>query len=258
MRFLRSVLFNVAFWVWSVCLLTFLSPPLLLPGPLRVPPAPVWGRGVIWILKWVTGITHEVRGVENIPAERVLFVSKHQSVWETILIPIVIPNAVPVVKRELVRIPLYGAYARRSGVISIDRAAGASALKTMIAEARAFIASGRDVLIYPEGTRSVPGKRLPYQPGVVALYRMLDVPVVPVALNSGLFWGRGRFVKPPGRIVMEFLPPIAPGLKRELFLAEITERIEGASDRLAAEVSGGGSGRGSPANNPGSAPSISR
>lgn len=239
MKFLRSVLFNVAFWVWSVCLLSLLSPPLLLPGPLRIPPAPVWGRGVVWILKWVVGVTHEVRGMENIPAgRRVLFASKHQSIWETVLIPIVIPNAVPVVKQELARVPLYGAYTKRSGIISVDRAAGASALKAMIAEARAFIASGRDVLIFPEGTRTVPGERIPYQSGVAALYRMLDVPVVPIAVNSGLFWGRRSFVKQPGRIVMEFLPPIAPGLKREPFVAELTQRIEDASDRLVAEASG--------------------
>lgn len=236
MAFLRSLLFNIVFWVWSACLLPLLAPIRLIPGRLLIPPAPIWSRGVIWICKWVAGIDYEVRGRENIPDGRVLFASKHQSAWETITINTFLPNAAPIVKQELLKIPVYGPLAARSGVIPVDRKAGARAVKDMIAGARARLAAGRDILIFPEGTRTAPGKRIPYQPGVAALYRMLGIPVVPIALNSGVFWGRRRFIKRPGRIVVEFLPPIPPGLDRKTFIAELEERIETASDRLIAEA----------------------
>jgi 1-acyl-sn-glycerol-3-phosphate acyltransferase len=118
-------------------------------------------------------------------------------------------------------------------MIPVDRQGGGSALKRMLRAARAAVAHGRSILIYPEGTRTPPGERRPYQPGVAALYGDLGVPVVPVALNSGLFWGRRSFHKKPGVITIEFLPPIAPGLPRREFMAELQERIEGASRRLA-------------------------
>jgi 1-acyl-sn-glycerol-3-phosphate acyltransferase len=141
-----------------------------------------------------------------------------------------------VFKRELLWIPVYGWYLWRSGGISIDRTGGAGALKRMIAAARQTIAEGRHIVIFPEGTRVPVGERKPYHPGVAALYSQLKVPVVPVALNSGLFWGRRSFLKKPGRIVLEFLEPIPPGLRRREFLEVLEQRIEPASLALAAEA----------------------
>ena len=108
-------------------------------------------------------------------------------------------------------------------------------MKGLVRDVRAALAKGHQPLIFPEGTRSAPGQRLPYQPGVAALYALLEVPVVPVALNSGQFWGRRSFMKHPGRIVVEFLPPIFPGLDKQRFLAELEERIETATTTLIAE-----------------------
>lgn len=139
-----------------------------------------------------------------------------------------------VLKRELMRIPLFGLYLRCAGMIPVDRTGGGGALKQMVAKARAAAAAGRHLLIYPAGTRTPPGERRAYHPGVAALYGQLDLPVVPVALNSGLFWGRRAFMKRPGVITVEFLPPIPPGLPRKQFMAELQARIETATERLVA------------------------
>jgi len=139
-----------------------------------------------------------------------------------------------VLKRELTWIPFFGWLLRAAGFIAVDRKAGAKALRQLVRDAERAVAGGRSLLIFPEGTRVQPGETRPYQPGIAALYDRLQIPVVPVALNSGLFWGRRSFVKRPGRITVEFLPAIAPGLKRREFMAELEARIESAATRLAA------------------------
>jgi len=133
----------------------------------------------------------------------------------------------------VITLPLFGWYMRKCRMIPVDRKGRATALKRMAADARDRAAAGRPILIFPEGTRVAPGHRRPYQPGAAALYGALGLPVVPVALNSGLFWGRRSFHKLPGRIVVEFLPPIAPGLDRRIFMGELETTIETAADRLA-------------------------
>jgi 1-acyl-sn-glycerol-3-phosphate acyltransferase len=143
------------------------------------------------------------------------------------------------VKRELLFLPFYGWYAARAGSIAIDRRGGAGALRRMVAAARRETAAGRRVVIFPQGTRTAPGHRLPYQPGVAALYHALGLPVVPAAVNSGLFWGRRSFVKHPGRIILAFLEPIAPGLPRREMMAELEARIEAATSALEQEGADG-------------------
>ena len=134
--------------------------------------------------------------------------------------------------RELLWIPCYGWYARKAGMVPIDRGAGATALKAMVRRAREVVAERRPIVIFPEGTRTAVGAKRPYHPGVAALYTQLGLPVVPVAVNSGLFWPRRRFLKRPGRIIVEVLPPLPPGLDRKAFIAELQSRIEMATERL--------------------------
>ena len=234
MTVLRSALFNLAFFGWTALyglmgLPVLAAPPRAVTGFIRF-----WAGGVAWLLERIVGLTVTVRGRENIPAGAAVIASKHQSAWDTIMFYRILPDPVYVLKQELVRIPIYGWFASRSGVIAIDRKGGGKALRNMVRDARAALAKGRQVVIFPEGTRSAPGSRLPYQPGVAALYTQLDAPVVPVALNSGLFWGRRSFIKSPGCIAIEFLPPISPGLDRERFLAELEDRIETATAELVA------------------------
>jgi 1-acyl-sn-glycerol-3-phosphate acyltransferase len=147
---------------------------------------------------------------------------------------VVLRDPVFILKKELLAIPFFGWYARRAGMIGVDRKGGAAALKRMMADARAARDAGRPLVIFPEGTRTAPGAAARYQTGIAALYQMLNVPVVPVALNSGLFWARRAFVKQPGTITLEMLPPIAPGLPRDPFMRRLQDEIEGASKRLAA------------------------
>jgi 1-acyl-sn-glycerol-3-phosphate acyltransferase len=164
---------------------------------------------------------------------------KHQSAWDTLILPVVLGDPAVVLKRELLLLPFYGWYARRAGSIAIDRKGGAAALRTMVAAARAAAAMGRPIVIFPEGTRTAPGERRPYHPGVAALYRSLGLPVVPVAVNSGLFWGRRAFMKRSGHITLAFLDPIPPGLPRRRLMQELEARIEAATAELEREAAGG-------------------
>jgi 1-acyl-sn-glycerol-3-phosphate acyltransferase len=117
-------------------------------------------------------------------------------------------------------------------MIAVDRAGKAAALKKMVRDANDAFAQGRQIIIFPEGTRVAPGTHKPYQPGIAALYSQLNVPVIPVALNSGLFWGRKAWVKKPGEILIQYLPAIPPGLDRKAFMAELERRLEPASQKL--------------------------
>ncbi len=233
----RSLLFNVAFWFWTGVMAVLVLPLLLWPRRTMMAAARFWERGVRALLAALTGLTYEVRGRERIPPEPALFAVKHQSTWETLTIHLVLADPAIVLKQELTRIPLFGRYLLHAGMIRIDRGGGAKALRSLIEGARAALARGSEVVVFPEGTRAPPGGRNPYHPGIAALYLQLGCKVVPVALNSGLFWGRRSFVKRPGRIIIEFLAPIEPGLDRKAFMAELERRIEGASAELIAEAS---------------------
>jgi 1-acyl-sn-glycerol-3-phosphate acyltransferase len=189
---------------------------------------------MIDLLKVVVGLRFELRGDRALLSQPVIVAAKHQSAWETLAFFLLARDPAYAMKKELMAIPLYGWIARKQAMIAIDRGAGGAAMRRLLRDAEAAIAQRRQVVIFPQGTRVAPGAQAPYQPGVAALYSRLGVPVVPIALNSGLFWGRRSFVKRPGTIVVEILPPIAPGLPRARFMAELESRIETATARLEA------------------------
>jgi 1-acyl-sn-glycerol-3-phosphate acyltransferase len=236
MRWLRSLLFNLCFFAWTALVCVLGLPTLLLPRAAVARLARVWARGVLGLLAAIIGLRHELRGPEHRPRGGAILAFKHQSAWDTIALALLVEDPMIVLKKELIAIPLFGWYLARTGQIGVDRRGGAAALKHMLRKAAAGAARGRPIVIFPEGTRVAPGQHRPYQPGVAALYRHLGLPVVPVALNSGFFWGRRRFLKRPGLIAVEFLPAIAPGLSRRDFLAELELRTESACARLAEEV----------------------
>jgi 1-acyl-sn-glycerol-3-phosphate acyltransferase len=194
-----------------------------------------WSRVTLWLLRFSVGLTHEVRGRANLPEGAALIAMKHQSAWDTFAAPILFPLAAMVIKRELGYVPFYGWYALKAGMIPIDRKGGAKTLKAMVDACRDRLSKHRSILIFPEGTRNAVGAKVRYQPGVAALYSALDVPLVPVAVNSGLFWGRRAFTKRPGKVIVEILPAIPPGGDRRAVLAQLQERIEQATARLVAE-----------------------
>lgn len=233
MRALRSLLFNLLFYGWAAVILLLCAPalPFGVAAVHRV--GRLWVRVALALLAVTVGLRHRIVGLEHLPAGPAIIASKHQSAWDTLIFALLLRLPAYVLKRELMRIPLFGLYLRGAGMIPVDRAGGGTALKQMVARAKVAAAAGRHLLIYPEGTRTAPGERRPYHPGVAALYGQLGLPVVPVALNSGLFWGRRAFMKRPGVITVELLPPIPPGLPRKQFMAELEARIETAADRLA-------------------------
>jgi 1-acyl-sn-glycerol-3-phosphate acyltransferase len=232
---LRSLAFNLLFYIWTVIMAVVGLPFLLGPRRLTVAWARAWERGIAWLLRTIAGITFEVRGRVHMTEAPVIYAVKHQSAFETLVLHLVLRDPAIALKRELTRIPLFGWYLIRTGMIRIDRTSGARALRSMVSGARGALARGSSVVVFPEGTRVAPGAERPYQPGVAGLYLQLGLKVVPVALNSGLFWSRRSFRKRPGHIVIEFLPAIEAGLDRKRFMAALRDRLEPATDRLLAE-----------------------
>jgi len=191
----------------------------------------------MWIIRKIMGIEFDVRGRENLPANGPFIIaSKHQSAWDTLIYNIIVLDCAYVVKRELFSFPFFGWFLWRVGMIGIDRKGGASTLKQLVANCKARLAEGRSIIIFPQGTRTAPGTQNPYLPGIAALYAQCNVPVVPTALNSGMFWPRRTFLKYPGTIVIEFLPAIEPGLKRREFSARLEAAIEPATTRIEEEA----------------------
>jgi 1-acyl-sn-glycerol-3-phosphate acyltransferase len=236
MTMIRSLAFNLLFWTWTTIAVLGFLPLLLAPRRWASLPQNLWAAGSEFLLRHVAGISWRERGRENLPDGPVIVACKHQSAYETIVLSLLLRDPAVVLKRELLNIPLYGWYARRMGMIPIDRAASSTAMRQMLRAAEKAVAQGRPILIFPEGTRAAPGVKARYHPGVAGLYRHLNLPVVPVALDSGLRWGRNSLRKHPGTVTFQYLEPIAPGLDRKAFMAELERRIETATDALLAEA----------------------
>ena len=212
---LRSTLFNVAFYIATAAFLLIGSPLLLAPRSWAMAGLVAHARVCCWLLRVIVGTRIEVRGSENLPAGAVLVAAKHQSAWDTFgLIPLLRDPAL-VMKSELGWIPFYGWFSHKFGMIFVSREKRAAALRRLMRDARDRAAAGRHILIFAEGTRRQPDAPPDYKSGVAALYEALDLPCVPLALNSGLFWPRRRFERRPGTILVEFLAPIPPGLARK-------------------------------------------
>ncbi len=235
MNLLRAIAFNIYLQIWTIGMACVFGPTLLFSSNIVMRFAKVWAHGVVFGAAVFLGIKAELRGREHLKDKRVVLAAKHQSSWETIKLSTIVDLPATVLKRELASMPVYGYYFRRAGMIPIDRDLGAKAIRDMIRLSRESLDRGRTIIIYPEGTRTAIGQKPRYFPGVAGLYKELKVPIVPIALNSALYWPRGSFAKIPGRIVIEALPPIPPGLDRKNFLRELETRIETATARLIEE-----------------------
>lgn len=220
------------FYVWSAAV-AILGTPLLLAGP-----GPIlkmfdfWASGILVLLRVICGVRVEIRGREHVPTGPALVAPKHQCMLDVFAQFTVLPKTAFVMKQELMWIPWFGWYASKVRTVVIKRETQAAALKKLVREAKERFAENRQVVIFPEGTRTEPGAPGDYKPGIAALYRELDVPVHPVATNSGVHWPRHGFLRKPGVIVFEYLEPIPPGLKRAEFMRILQERIETASEKL--------------------------
>jgi len=236
MAFIGSILFVVWMYGLMAVLGIVFAPTLLGPrswtrAALRFYLALVFGG-----LRVLCGVRYEVRGREHMPSGGALIASKHQSMFETVAFWAILPDPAIILKKELALLPVFGWYAMKLKNIKVDRAAGAKALRDMLKQARDRAGEGRQVVIFPQGTRLEPGGSDTYKPGVAGLYSAMKAPCIPVALNSGLYWPAHGFVRRSGTIVVEFLPAIEPGLPKDAFMAELETRIETAASALLAET----------------------
>jgi len=232
----RSLIYFVAFYVVTALYLVLGSWLLFGPRSWAMKGLELHGRTCVWLLRVICGTKLDVRGRENLPASGCLVIAKHQSAWDTFGLISLFRDPAIVLKDELKWIPFYGWFCVKFEHILVKREKASAALKALIRDAKQRISIGREVVIFPEGTRTVPGAPPDYKPGYVALYEALNVVTVPLALNSGLFWPRRSPWRYPGTIVVEFLPPLPPGLPRAEFRRRVEEAIETASRRLIDEA----------------------
>jgi 1-acyl-sn-glycerol-3-phosphate acyltransferase len=236
MTLVRSLVY-IAFLYLTMTLVGLVFLPGVLIGGRKAAAgaAHVWARAALAGLGPICGTSYELRGREHL-AGAALIACKHQAMWETLFFLTLFDEPAIVLKKELLALPIYGWYCRKLEMIAVDREQGASAIKQLARQASRARAEKRQIIIFPEGTRRAPEAPPDYKPGIALLYRQLGLPCVPVALNSGLFWQGKGLLRKPGRIIIEFLPPIAPGLDRTSFMAELENRIETASMRLCNEA----------------------
>lgn len=233
---LRSILFNVVFYINLIGLMVLGMPVLAFGWRANQAMARQWGKNSLWLLEKICGLKVEFRGLEHIPAGGAIIAPKHQSILETFALTVPVQDFTYIHKQELTWIPFFGWYLARSGQLSINRKKGGSALAQVAALARQILPQGRRIFIFPEGTRRAPGAPPAYKYGVTHLYTETGTPCLPVALNSGLFWPRRSFLRRPGVLTIEFLPVIQPGLARTAFAALLQERVETATNRLMDEA----------------------
>lgn len=237
----RSFLFYIA-----LCFFSFLIPALFLIPSLLFKSAKIadygaklWTKTIVFSLNIICGINYTIINSHNIPSSPCIFACKHQSMWETIIMHIIIHRPVYVYKTELLKIPFYGWFLNVMSGIKVNRKGGINSLKYVLQQAKHYLKKQQSIVIFPQGTRvpvSASIQQYPYQSGIVALYQNCNVSVVPVALNSGVFWSKKLFQQKPGTIVINFLPAIPSGLSKKDFIQTLTQQIEENSQQLAKNV----------------------
>jgi 1-acyl-sn-glycerol-3-phosphate acyltransferase len=230
--FIRSLIFIALFYLWSILTVVAILPLLLAPGRWMLPVVRFWARVTMALVRIVCGVRVEFRGLEHLPSGASLIAAKHQCMFDTIAPVTLFANPAYVMRDSLLKIPFYGWYAVKSGMIPINRDGRAGALRAMLSLAKTRVRESRQIVIFPEGTRTAPGRTGEYKPGVAALYRVLGLPCTPMATNSGVHWPAHGFLRRPGLVVYEFLEPLPPGLERDEFMRLLKERLEVASRAL--------------------------
>ena len=240
MLYLRSLAFNVAFYV-TIIIEMILFSPFYFVAPRRlawwVPK--FWARSNLWLQKVIAGTDHAIEGLEHMPDGPCIVAPKHQSFWDTFAFLPHIRDGVYILKRELMWIPLFGWYVGKMRMIPINRGSRIKVMRDVVRIARERMADNRQLIIYPEGTRRAPGDVPDYKWGIAELYVQLGVPVVPIAHVAGLYWPRRKFLRYPGVIRCQVLEPIQPGLDRETFLKTLIEVTERACDELLVKAATG-------------------
>jgi 1-acyl-sn-glycerol-3-phosphate acyltransferase len=230
--FLRSLVFNLLFYFLLVLWLLFALPTFLMPRTAILAVAKGWSKSNLFLMRIICGTRVEFRGTDKIPKGPLIVASKHQSMWETFALLPFFDQPLYILKSELKWIPLFGWYAIKADMIDVERDAGARALRNMTRRAGEAVREGRQLIIFPEGTRRPVEAPPRYKHGVAQVYKQSGVACLPVALNSGLFWPRRNFMRYPGTLVVEFLDPLPPGLARDELIDRMRDAIESATDRI--------------------------
>ena len=229
---LLTIIFYIALASWTI-LMGFLSLPfIVLPSQFIRFPAKLWIKGMFILLKYLCGVTHEIRGLDNLSDEPIIIVSKHQSAFETFALYYYLKKSFFIHKKQLFYIPIFGQYLMKHNMVAIDRAGKASAMRKMISDVKKKLDSGSTIIIFPEGTRKQPGEKPDYKTGFIGIYNTAKRRLQPVALNSGLFWKKGLKVIKKGQIIIEFLPQIEIGLDKKEVLNKVENSIESATNKL--------------------------
>jgi 1-acyl-sn-glycerol-3-phosphate acyltransferase len=232
MIFVRTLLFTALFYLWSVALVVLFLPLLALPRRLLTSAFRFWAKGIFVLLKACCGVTVELRGREHMPTGRALIAAKHLCMFDVFAQFAWLPDSCFVMRKELLRIPFFGWYARKAAMVVIDREGRVKALQHLVREGKQQLEAERQLVIFPEGHRGEPGVAGDYQPGVAALYRDLGLPAHLVATNSSVHWPTLGYLRPPGTIIFQYLEPLPAGMKRADFMRQLEDRIEAASNAL--------------------------
>jgi 1-acyl-sn-glycerol-3-phosphate acyltransferase len=237
---LRSLVFNAAFYLTTLLQMIVMAPYYFMVSREKAWLVPNnWSRLNNWMIRVICGARVEFRGLENVPDGPCIIAAKHQSAWDTFVFLPYLHDPVLILKRQLMWIPLFGWFVAKMDMIAIDRASRDEARKQVADGANRAKADGRQILIYPEGTRRSPGDEPSYKQGVAMIYEATNLPVVAIAHNAGLFWPRRKFLRFPGTLVVEFLPAIPAGLKRDEMFSRLVTELEARCDALLVEAATG-------------------
>ncbi|MFC1659653.1 lysophospholipid acyltransferase family protein [Pseudomonadota bacterium] len=243
MLFIRSLLFSLFFIILTSLTVILLSPFLVFRNhKVGDFVGCLWSATIVWILKVTVKIRYEIRGMDNLPrSTNFIIACKHESMWETIIMHTIFGNPVFILKRQLTWIPFFGWHLRNTSHISVNRGGAAQALRSTIKQAKVYLKKKRNIVIFPQGTRVEPDAKTeeyPYKPGIAGIFAATQYPVVPAALNSGFFWGKRRFIKRPGTIILEFMRPInySKNFDKKIFMKKLKNKIETKSAELFEEA----------------------
>ena len=229
---LLTIIFYGALASWTILMGLLSLPFLLLPSKYIRFPAKIWIKGIFIFLQYICGVTHEIRGLNNLSDEPIIIISKHQSAFETFALYYYLKKSFFIHKKQLFYIPIFGQYLMKHSMVAIDRAGKASTMRQMISDVKKKLDSGSTIIIFPEGTRKKPWEKADYKTGFIGIYNTSKRKLQPVALNSGLFWQKGLKVIKRGHIIIEFLPQIDIGLDKREVLNKVENSIESATNKL--------------------------
>ena len=232
MLILKSIIFYILLVFWTIFMGIICLPFLILPNYLLKYPTKLWIKVIFIFLDIICNIKHKIDGRENIPKEGILIVSKHQSAFETLALFYYLYDCFFVHKKELFYIPIFGQYLYKYNMVAIDRDSGTKAMRKMLQKVKTKLLSGSSIIIFPEGTRKLPGSKPDYKTGFIGIYNHTKKKILPVAVNSGLCWPKKSWILKEGIITIKFLPLINHGLDKKVIFSEVQNRIETASNIL--------------------------